>query len=146
MIFQMVVVTRLILALMFVVQSLPGVGVERCAEMIRGVGAVAVQADSADESSCRCCWGDARGAAGPACGKSDAVGGCVCGMPRPEQPKAPPSEPKSEQVRFALAILPAFLGFMFEGVARAAPPVCWLGAAPKRRANSIQSVLCVWVV
>lgn len=146
MIFQMALVTRLILALMFVVQSLPGVAVERCAEMTRGVGAPAVQAESADESSCPCCSGAARGKAGPACTNSDAVTACRCGMPQPEQPKAPPSEPKTEQVQFALAILPAFLGFMFEEIDQPTPPVGWLGAAPKRPANSIQSVLCVWVV
>lgn len=67
-------------------------------------------------------------------------------MPQPEQPKAPPPEPKTEQVQFALAILPAFLGFMFEEIDQPTPPVGWLGAAPKRPANSIQSVLCVWVV
>jgi hypothetical protein len=67
-------------------------------------------------------------------------------MPQPEQPKAPPSDPKTEQVQFAVAILPAFLGYTFEEVGQPTPSGGWLGAAPKRPANSIQSVLCVWVV
>lgn len=146
MIFQMALVTRLILAIMLVVQSLPGIAVERCAEMTGGIRAGAVQDASADEAACPCCAGAARDKSGPACANSDAVTACKCGMPQPEQPKAPPSDSRTEQVQLAVAILPAFLGFVFEAVDRPVPSVGWLGAPPKRPANSVQSVLCVWVV
>lgn len=146
MIFQMAVVTRIILALMLVVQSLPGVAVERCAEMSRGTRMSAVDAVATDSSACPCCSGRNGESSGSACRNSDAVTACKCGMPQPEQPKAPPSDSKTEQVQLAVAILPVFLGFDFEAVNRPALSLGWLGAPPKRPANSVQSVLCVWVV
>ena len=146
MIIQMAVVTRLILALLLVVQSLPGVSVERCAEMARGTGMSAVDTAATDTSACSCCAGRKGETSGSACSNSDAVTACKCGMPQPEQPKAPPSDSRTEQVQLAVAILPAFLGFVFEAVDRPVPSVGWLGAPPKRPANSVQSVLCVWVV
>lgn len=142
----MVFVTRIILAFMLVVQSLPGVSVERCAEMARGMGMSAVDAVATDTSACLCCAGRKGETSGSACTNSDAVTACKCGMPQPEQPKAPPSDSRTEQVQLAVAVLPAFLGFVFESADRPAPSVGWLGAPPKRPANSVQSVLCVWVV
>ena len=142
----MAVVTRLILALMLVLQSLPGLTVERCAEMTPGTGMSAVDVTPTDNSACPCCSGRKGEPSGSACSNSDAVTVCKCGMPQPEQPKAPPSDSRTEQVQLAVAILPAFLGFVFEAVDRPAPSVGWLGAPPKRPANSVQSVLCVWVV
>ena len=142
----MVFVTRIILAFMLVVQSLPGVSVERCAEMARGMGMSAVDAVATDTSACLCCAGRKGETSGSACTNSDAVTACKCGMPQPEQPKAPPSDSRTEQVQLAVAVLPAFLGFVFESADRPAPSVGWLGAPPKRPANSVQSVWCVWVV
>jgi hypothetical protein len=142
----MALLTRLILALTLVVQSLPGIAVERCAEMTRATRIASAQSDMGDEVPCACCSGKASEKSAPACPKSDATTACKCGMPQPEQPKAPPSDSKTEQVQFAVAVLPAFLGFLFEPVDQPTPHVSWLGASPKRPGNSIQSVLCVWVV
>ncbi|MCC6661534.1 MAG: hypothetical protein IT437_11685 [Phycisphaerales bacterium] len=142
----MAVVTRLILALMLAVQSLPGLAVERCAEMTLGMGMSAVDATATDNSARPCCSGGKGEPTGSACTNSDAVTVCKCGTPRPEQPKAPPSDSRTDQVQLAAAILPGFLGFAFEAVDQPAPGVGWLGAPPKRSANSVQSVLCVWVV
>lgn len=142
----MAVVTRLILALMLVVQSLPGLAVERCAELARGTGMSAVDTTETENSACPCCSGRKGVPAGSGCSNSDAVTVCKCGMPQPEQPKAPPSDSRTEQVQLAVAMLPGFLGFVFEAVDQPAPSEGLLGAPPKRPANSVQSVLCVWVV
>lgn len=146
MILQMALVTRLILALMLVVQSLPGMAVERCAEMTSGAGSTVARTAMTDDEACPCCSGRAVEKSGSECTNRDAVTACKCGMPQPEQPKTPPSEPKVERVQFLAAVLPTILSFTLPEPVPA--QVHWdrLGGAAKRPTNSIQSVLCVWVV
>jgi len=146
MILWMALVTRLILALMLVVQSLPGFAVERCAEMKGGAETTLGQAAMADEAACPCCSGGAVEKSGTACGNRDAVTLCKCGTPRPEQPKAPPSEPKVERTQLLAVVLPTVLSFALTEPVPAQFHWDRLGGAAKRPTNSIQSVLCVWVV
>jgi hypothetical protein len=67
-------------------------------------------------------------------------------MPQPEQPNTPPLEPKLERVQFIAAVLPTIFSFKLPEPVPA--QVRWgrVGGAAKRPTNSIQSVLCVWVV
>jgi len=137
----MAVVTRLILAFVLVVQSLPGIAVERCAEMGSRATAVTV---SQDDEACPCCT--KLGSGKSECSNGDGTSVCRCGMPKPEEPKTPPSEPKVERVQFLAAVLPTILSLTLPEPVPA--QVHWdrLGGAAKRPTNSIQSVLCVWVV
>ncbi|MFO0833754.1 MAG: hypothetical protein U0638_02195 [Phycisphaerales bacterium] len=137
----MAVVTRLILVLMLVVQSLPGIAVERCAEMSSRAKVVS---DSQDDEACPCCTKSGSGKS--ECTNGDAVSVCRCGMPKPEEPKSPPAEPKIERVQLFAAVLPTILSFSLPEPVPA--QVRWdrVGGAAKRPTNSIQSVLCVWMV
>lgn len=138
-------ITRLILAFMLMVQSLPGVAGEWCAEMYGSSGTKSVQTVLSDEvPACECC---VRGGMGTgACTNSDASFACRCGLPQPELPKGPPSDPKSERLQFVAVVLPALLTLTHPQPVRL--PARWslISVSPKRPANSIQSVLCVWVV
>lgn len=142
----MALVTRLILALALVVQSMPGLAVERCAEMTRVAGSGSGQPAMAAEDACPCCSGRSRDGSGTTCTNSDGVSVCKCGMPRSEQPVTPPSDSKTGQVQFAVAILTTFPGVTFAEAGAPSLPARSLGAAPRRSANSVQSVLCVWIV
>lgn len=135
----MSVAVRVILALMLVVQSLPGMAVERCEAMARCRGTAAAHQATAEDDDCPCC--SPRG-----CSDRDAVIACRCGTPRPEQPKAPPSESKTRLVQFDAAIVAAVVGCSSDAAGEPALHRGRLGALPQRPANSIQSVLCVWVV
>lgn len=137
----MAVVARLILVLLLVMQSLPGVAVARCAQMTPGTEVVETEAVIA--AACQCCSVEAEDDA--SCVNSDTVTACKCGEPRPE-PKAPASDPNTERVQLVFAVLPAVLSFTVDRVDQPRRPVSRFGLMPKLPANSIQSVLCVWIM
>lgn len=80
------------------------------------------------------------------CPTGDKLVACRCGMSPPEEPRTPPPSPKSEQTHQFVALLPILLTvlppkpFVLEQ-RWTSPP-----GPPKQSADSIQSLLCVWVV
>lgn len=144
----MALISRVILALLLVLQTLPGIAGDPCSAM-RGV-ALPEQPASSDmvvessEGVCPCCVASTSDR--PACGTGDEVAACRCELTRPERTQSP--TPNQPGVRFqsTLAILPSMLDLkpLNTAVWRSDAPRGQF--APKRVANSIQSVLCMWTV
>lgn len=135
----MQIVTRLILALLFVVQSLPGLTAIQC---VPTGGSVSVA--STHPGACPCCSGGDDGS-GASCPTGDRVSICHCGEPQQDEPKTPPTESKS-QFHQLLVVLPALIGFL---PLEPMPTLAMCSTAdplPHRPTNSIQSLLCVWIV
>ncbi len=80
------------------------------------------------------------------CPTGDKFVACRCGMSQPEEPRTPPSSPKTAQTHQFVALLPILLTvlppkpFVLEQ-RWTSPP-----GPPKQSADSTQSLLCVWVV
>ncbi|MCC6970618.1 MAG: hypothetical protein IT434_10400 [Phycisphaerales bacterium] len=144
--------TRLILALSLVVQSLPGIGFARCAQMAIGadqvvrVGMISAcgPASEIDQSSCPCC--DESSTGSPAGLEGGAADSCRCDVGRPEQPITPPAEPTLERTQLVAVVLPSLLSLARPAHVGAHSGLGRPDGSPKRAANSIQSVLCVWLM
>lgn len=137
----MAIISRIILVLSMLMQSLPGLTTLNCAEMMPGTAAPT----NAGGSRCSCCRaGD--GAMTASCPTGDKFVACRCGMSQPAEPRTPPSNPKTAQTHQFVALLPILLTvlpskpFVLEQ-RWTSPP-----GPPKQSADSIQSLLCVWVV
>ncbi|MBS0197363.1 MAG: hypothetical protein JSR77_11460 [Planctomycetes bacterium] len=133
---------RIILILSLLLQSIPGLSAQRCAEMVQADAQIA-PAD--DDAPCPCCQGDDQ-AITPACPEGAKTITCCCCMPRHEEPRTPPADPKTEQTHQFVALLPVLVSLL-----RPEPPVLaqrWTSPAgpPMRSADSMHSLLCVWVV
>jgi len=139
----MQIFTRVILALILVMQSLPGLTVAQCAAM-GGAGSDGQLSKSVHPTACPCCSGG-DDSAGAACPTGDRTSVCHCGEPRQDEPKTPPTDSKG-QFHQLLVILPALIGFL----PPEPMPTMAMGSAadpsPHRPTNSIQSLLCVWIV
>lgn len=133
--------SRIILVVSLLLQSLPGLTTLNCAEMWPGTASGAM----AGGSKCSCCrvgGGTMKGA----CPTGDKFVACRCGMSQPEEPRTPPPNPKTALTHQFIALLPILLSVL--------PPKPFVlerqwtsrSGPPKQSANSIQSLLCVWVV
>lgn len=141
----MSILIRAILIASLLLQSLPGLVMQRCVAMPDVKALVA--AGHAANAKCACC-GDSDDASAVECplAKSGYVG-CNCKSPQPEDPKAPPSDhQKSQQIEQLFpAAAPAITILLPEPLPLL---VRWTASEPPKRSgsNSIQSLLCVWVM
>lgn len=148
----MALLTRTIYALLFVVQSLPGIGFFRCAgmairvdqescvAMVRACGV----ASEIDQGVCPCCIETVAGhPTGPGGGAADS---CRCDMGRPEHPTTPPTEPTFERTPLIAAVLPSLPASARPVQVGAHSGLGQPDGSPRRTANSTQSVLCVWLM
>ena len=139
----MQLLTRLILVAMLVVQSMLGLNAVQC-EGMTATGSVGQLSASGQSKACPHCSGESTESA--TCSTGDSVSVCHCGEPRQDEPKTPPSDSKGQQVQQLLVILPALMGFL--PPEPMPTPAVWTSTdpSPHRPTNSIQSLLCVWVV
>lgn len=147
---DMALIARVILALILVLQSLPGIAGEPCsatagrgmslAERSTGGGVAA----GTVEGVCPCCVAGV--SERPACEMGDEVVACRCELTQPERTQSPPPNQPNVRFQVTLAILPSMLGLApANAAALRSDAACYL-ISPKRLANSIQSVLCMWTV
>lgn len=131
------------IALVLVLQSLAGIGAPWCAAM--SGGALNEGAAASRPLACSCCSSDA-GTASATCAPREMARACCCGEPLPEQPQTPPGDSKNKVLEHLLACLPAAAwGVRIEP--EPAVEVSRLAeAAAHLPANSLQSLLCVWVM
>lgn len=138
------ILNRFILGLLVVVQSLPGLAAMPCAPMAGGDFDVRLTA-SARPTVCLCCAGGDE-STGAACSTGGSAAVCQCGEPRRDGPQAPPVDSKSQPLHEALATLTALIGCHPPEPMPAMAKGAGAEGLPHRPANSIQSLLCVWVV
>lgn len=142
MIEQMSLLIRLILACLFVVQTLPGFAVGSCAAASTGGASERVAASDAI-AVCPCCSaGDEKPAT---CTDGAATAACCCAGAQPEQPKAPASDTKTDRLQLTALAIQAFFVARLPEARPDSPRADQCSSAPKRPANPIQSVLCVWM-
>lgn len=146
----MALIARVILALVFVLQSLPGLAGEACSAMAgRGMSLdVRSMAGEASANSggvvCPCCV--ASEPPRPACEAGDEVVACRCELTRAERTQSPPPNQPGVRFQITLAILPSVLDLAPLNTAASRLDASHSLIAPKRLTNSIQSVLCMWTV
>lgn len=80
------------------------------------------------------------------CPTGDKFVACRCGMSQPDEPRTPPSNPKAEQTHQFVALLPILLAVLPKAPVVLAQRWTSSSGSPKQSADSIQSLLCVWVV
>ena len=131
----------LILALALAIQSSPGLRVASCA-MMGGEMGEACSASAGPALPCSCCMGGAEEAGMPAA-EEDA---CCCGEPEQDEPRAPARESRNSPVESLWTAPPVIIGILPLG--GEASRVGWVvrDPVPHRPANSIQSLLCVWMI
>lgn len=139
----MALLGRLILALVLALHSLPVAAGARCARMDSGTGLGVPEPLAPDESVCPCCASGAGDASG--CSEEGAGPACRCGTAQPEQPKAPPTESRPEVAPF-VAVMPPGPCAAHPDRALGRAPFDRVASAPLRPGNSIQSLLCVWMM
>lgn len=134
---------RLILVFATVVQAIPGLTAGRCAGM---GGTMSMMQSGADEAAgCPCCAADAQSDASE-CPTAGAVLSCTCGQPQRSEPAAPVSDQRVEQIQALLVVLPTLAEIVASDVAPTPMSRSFTDPSPHRPANSIQSLLCVWVM
>lgn len=126
------------------VQSLPGLVMQRCVAMpdSRTLLATGHRADA----QCGCCHQGSDGTIECPLAKSG-YAGCNCKNPPSEDPKTPPSDHQKSQQIEQLFSTPTPVAAMLLPEPPPAP-VRWGTAEPASRcgSHSIQSLLCVWVM
>lgn len=142
MIEQMSLLIRLILACLFVVQTLPGFAVGSCAAASTG-GASERGAASDAVAVCPCC--SAADEKPATCADGSAAAACCCANAQPEQPKAPASDSKTDRLQLTAVAIQAFFASRLPESRPDSLRADHRSSTPKRPANPIQSVLCVWV-
>jgi hypothetical protein len=142
----MSVLARLILAFSLLIQSFPGLTIICCA----GAGAGACPDDAAAEmrsaNACRCCCSDDESAVadGPVAGKSASCR--CCGLPQAPKPAPIPTTPKSDRLEQFLPFVSVVVGILPPEPASFGAPWRSLDRPTCRSSNSMQSILCVWMV
>lgn len=108
-------------------------------------GALSEGATASRPLACSCCSSDADTAMA-ACAPREVARACCCGEPLPDQPQTPPGDSKNKVLEQLLAYLPAMTWAVRSepepavDVSRLAEPAAHLSA------DSLQSLLCVWVM
>src|SRR5882724_4610786 len=125
----MAIVARLILALSLLIQPMAGIVAARCGPMPMGA------ATSMPSGQC-CCTAGGKGAC-KMVGKSASA--CGCRATQGEEPKAPPSGPKTDQSQTDLAVVPVFIGML--PVPQIAVARSLFQPHPWRATHSVQSLL-----
>lgn len=141
----MSILIRAILIASLLVQSLPGLVMQRCAAMpdASSLAAMGMPANA----KCGCCGENDDGSAVECPLAKSGYVGCNCKNPQPEDPKTPPSDhQKSQQVeQLFSAMTPVAAILLPEPLPQ---PVRWATSEPAIRSgsHSIQSLLCVWLM
>lgn len=139
----MALLVRLILALSLVVQSVPGLAVQRCVGM---PGAGAAGAEKIEQPVCSCCGGGDDGAAAPCPFASNGYVGCNCKESQEQEPKPLPGDPKTEQLQHLLAFVPVLTVVLPPLPLPTAMMRTGSETPPWRTSHSVQSLLCVWLI
>lgn len=132
----MFAVARVLLIASLLLQSLLGISVMTCEPAVSGgfvcqPGRVTVPTPA--KAACPCC-------------ADKPMAACCCDDSKPERPQTPPAEPSSTRAQQFLAIVPALVGVLpsLSQPAERSRPIA--SARPCGPTNSIQSLLCVWVI
>ncbi|MBL8765267.1 MAG: hypothetical protein JNM07_13465 [Phycisphaerae bacterium] len=138
----MSILIRAILIVSLLMQSLPGLVMQRCVAMPEASSLTAMGMPA--NAKCGCC-GESDVGSRVECPLADSgYVGCNCQSPQPEDPKAPPSDhQKSQQIeQLFAAAAPAVTILLPQPLPR---HVRWTAFEPPNRcgSNSIQSLLCV---
>lgn len=133
----MFVVARVLLIASLLLQSLLGASAAACGSALSGQAGVCQANQPATPSNtkapCPCC-------------ADKPIAACCCGDSEPEHPQTPPSEPTSNRAQQFLAIVPTLVGLL-PSLIRPAERAWPLASAQRFcPTNSIQSLLCVWVI
>lgn len=135
---------RVILIASLLLQSLPGLVMQRCVAMPT-VSELAA-AGMATDAECSCCGpSDDEAAVECPMAKSGSIG-CNCKNPQPDEPKTPPGNEKSQRIDPLFAAVPLVVAILVPEPATASPR--WTAYEPPSRfgSHSIQSLLCVWLM
>ncbi len=138
----MAFMSRIILGLLLLLQSFPGLTAGNCAIVTPGLSEAFAIASADDNSPSTCCGGLMM-AACPAGGPAIA---CECDMRQDETPRIPFLPPTTESAHQFVAPLPTRLTSVEVEPPSTIQRPTHAAGRPKRSANSIQSLLCVWVV
>lgn len=138
----MSVLIRIILVLALLVQTVPGLAAPACAGMEQSGKTAGTVARSDEE--CPCCVVDDPATASCPVVADTAV--CRCGEVSSQEQTPPQSDPRSEQVRQLLVPIPGAFETPVPVVTKEAARRPCSDPAPHRTSNTIQSLLCVWVV
>jgi len=138
----MAIFLRIILVLAFALQSASGLATVNCGVAMPKESEALADASAAVDASCACCDGSM--AAG--CPTGDRVIACRCGRPQDENPRIP-ALPSTTQTTPQFVAPPSVLltCLVAEHPSPLQRPTSAAGR-PKRSGNSIQSLLCTWVV
>lgn len=136
----MFVVARVLLIASLLLQSLMGISAVTCEPAFRGEfvcqpGRISepTSGPKSTQVACPCC-------------ADKPMTACCCGDSKPEHPQTPPAEPSSNRAQQFLAIVPTLVGLLpslSQPAERAWPRAYSQRCCPT---NSVQSLLCVWVI
>ena len=141
----MYVLIRAILIASLLLQSLPGLAMQRCVAMPSAPSPASMGTPA--NARCACCGGSDEEANAIGCPLAKGgYAGCNCKNPQPEDPKAPPSDQRSRQIEQLFSALTPVVAILLPEPLPVG--VRWTACEPPERSgsHSIQSLLCVWVM
>lgn len=139
----MSLIVRVILIASMLLQSLPGLAMQRCVAM-PDASALAAAGMPAD-ANCGCCGNGADGETIECPMAKNGYVGCNCKNPQSQEPKSPPSDQKPRQIEHLFLAMPFVVALLPR---EPLPSPRWTAIEPLKRSgsHSIQSLLCVWLM